>query len=103
MDYQELKVKTIAELREFATGVEGLTGYTQMRKDKLLETICEHLNIALHDQHRVVGVDKSALKREIRALKAKRDEALNQSDRAELVRARRKIHRLKRRLRRATV
>src|SRR3972149_10951959 len=45
MDFHELRVMTIAQLREVAEGVEGLTGYTQMRKNALLGHICRHLNI----------------------------------------------------------
>ena len=103
MDYHELVAMTIAQLREVAAGVEGLTGYTQMRKDKLLETVCEHLGIPLHEHHEVVGIDKAGLKKQIRALKVERGEALEKRDRAALKQVRRRIHKLKRSLRRATV
>ena len=103
MDYHELRAMTIVELREVAGGVEGLTGYTQMRKDKLLETVCEHLGIPLHEHHEVVGIDKAGLKQQIRALKVERGEALEKRDRAALKQVRRRIHKLKRSLRRATV
>ena len=62
MDYHELRAMTIAQLREVAAGVEGLTGYTQMRKEQLLETVCEHLGIPLHEHHEVVGINKAAIK-----------------------------------------
>ncbi len=103
MDFHELNGMTVAQLREVASGVEGLTGHTQMRKDKLLEAICEHLNIAMHEHHEVLGLAKAQIKRQIGALKARRDEALEKRDSGELKLVRRRIHRLKRKLRRATV
>jgi hypothetical protein len=103
MDFHELRVMTIGQLREVAEGVEGLTGYTQMRKNQLLEHICQHLNIPMHEHHDVVGVDKSSIKRQIRELKQQRDAALEAHDHEELRRVRRHIHRLKRQIRRATL
>jgi hypothetical protein len=103
MDFHELKVMTIAQLREVAEGVEGLTGYTQMRKQQLLEHICRHLHIEMHEHHDVVGINKGAIKRQIRELKRQRDAALEVRDHDQVKRVRRHIHRLKRRIRRATV
>ena len=103
MDFHELRLMTIAQLREVAEGIEGLTGYTQMRKQQLLEQICKHLNIQMHEHHDVVGIDKTTIKRRIRELKHQRDAALEQRDHDELKRVRRHIHRLKRKIRRATV
>jgi hypothetical protein len=103
MDYHELKHKTVAELREIAAGLEGLTGYTQMRKEQVLEAICRHQGIEMHAHHVVAGIDKASIKQNIRALKAKRDEAIAAHDGIALKRVRRKIHRLKRELHRATV
>jgi hypothetical protein len=103
MDFHELKVMTIGQLREVAEGIEGLTGYTQMRKQQLLAHICQHLNIQMHEHHDVVGVDKGTIKRQIQELKHQRDAALEAHDRSELRRVRRHIHRLKRQIRRATV
>ena len=103
MDFHELRLKTIDELREIAGGIEGLGGYTQMRKQDLLTQICQHLNIPMHDQHNVRGIDKVAVKRQIRQLKGQRDAALEAHDHDELKRVRRQIHRLKRQIRRAIV
>jgi hypothetical protein len=103
MDFHELKVMTIAQLREVAEGIEGLTGYTQMRKHQLLELICQQLNIQMHEHHDVVGIDKKGIKKKIRELKHQRDAALEAHDHEELRRVRRHIHRLKREIRRATV
>ncbi len=103
MDYHELKHKTVAELRDIAAGVEGVTGYTQMRKEQLLEAICRQQGIDMHEHHVAVGIDKTSIKQRIRALKAKRDEAIAGHDELALKRVRRQIHRLKRRLHQATV
>ena len=101
MDFHQLRVMTIAQLREVAEGVEGLTGYTQMQKNALLAHICRHLNIPMHDHREVVGVDKSTIKGQIRELKQQRDAAIAAHDKGELERVRRHIHRLKRRIRRS--
>jgi hypothetical protein len=103
MDYHELKLKTVAQLREVAQGIQGLEGSSQMRKDQLLHAICEHLKIEMHEHHEVVGVDKGSIKRRIQELKGERDAALAGRDSEAQRRARRQIHRLKRRLRRSTV
>jgi hypothetical protein len=103
MDYHELKHKTVAELREIAAGLEGLTGFTQMRKEQVLAAICRHQGIEMHEHHVATGIDKASIKQGIRALRAKRDEAIAAHDAVALKRVRRRIHRLKRRLHRAAV
>jgi hypothetical protein len=74
-----------------------------MHKTRLLQAICQQLNIEMHEHHDVIGIDKTAIKNRIRALKGERDAALASHDHVELKRVRRQIHRLKRRIRRATV
>lgn len=103
MDFHELRTKTIAELREVAEGIEELTGYTQMRKPQLLELICRHLGLEMHEHHDVVGIDKPGIKQEIRALRRRRDEVLAGADKSELPQIRHRIKRLKGSLRRSTV
>ncbi len=102
--FEQLKHKTVAELREMAKGNEheALQGYTQLNKDHLLIALSKALGIQ-HEHHQVVGVDKAAIKAQIREMKKKRDEALTAHDRAQLKVARRTIHRLKRRIHKATV
>ncbi len=102
--FEQLKHKTVAELREIAKGNEheALQGYTQLNKDHLLVALSKALGIQ-HEHHDVVGVDKAAIKARIREVKKKRDEALSARDRAQLKIARRTIHRLKRRISKATV
>jgi hypothetical protein len=102
--FEQLKHKTVAELREIAKGNEheALQGYTQLNKEHLLVALSNALGIQ-HEHHDVVGVDKAAIKARIREVKKKRDEALSAHDRAQLKIARRTIHRLKRRINKATV
>lgn len=103
--YDELKDKTLAELREIAAGVdnEAVKGYTQMNKDHLLPALCQALGIEAHEHHAVIGVDKTAIKTRIRALKKQRDEALAAHDPAKIKSTRSTIHSLKRQIRRAMV
>lgn len=102
--YEELKHKTVADLREIAKGIEhdAVQGYTQMNKDHLLSALSKALGIQ-HEHHDVVGVDKSAIKSRIRELKTQREAAIAAHDNAQLKVVRRTIHRLKRRIRKATV
>lgn len=103
--YEELKHKTVAELREIASGVEheAVQGYTQLNKDQLLPALCGALGVEMHAHHHVVGIDKTAIKTKIHALQKKRDDILASKDRAELKGVLRQIHDLKRQIRRATV
>ena len=103
--YEDLKSKTVAELREIAAGIDhsAVTGATQMRKDEVINAICEALNIDQVKHKEVVGIDKKAIKEQIKELKQKRNAALEARDGAELKKVRRKIHRLKRSMRRHMV
>jgi folylpolyglutamate synthase/dihydropteroate synthase len=102
MDFHELKGMTVAKLRGVAKEA-GITGSSQMRKDDLLKEICDQLKIEMHEHHEVVGVDKASIKRRIQALKEQRDVALDAHNHQELKDVRRQIHKLKRRIHRATV
>ena len=103
--HNELKHKTLAELRDIAKDIEheAVQGYTQLNKEHLVVAICKALNIDIHEHHVVVGIDKATIKSRIKALKTKRDAAITAHDRAELKKARRGIHRLKRQIHKATV
>jgi len=103
--YEELKHKTVAQLREIASGLEhdAVKGASQMNKEHLLATLCTALGIDMHTHHEVKGVDKSALKVKIRELKKQRDGALAAHDHKQLKSVRREIHHLKRMIHRATV
>jgi hypothetical protein len=97
--YEELKHKTIAELREIAKGIEhdAVQGYSQLNKDHLLPAICQALGIA-HDHH-VSGIDKDAIKAKMRELKTARTSALESGDRDRLKQLRRQLHHLNHQIR----
>ena len=102
--FEQLKHKTVAELREIAKGIEheAVQGYTQLNKDHLIVAISKALGIK-HEHHDVVGVDKAAIKSRIKELKKTRDEALAAHDHTQLKTVRRTLHRLKRQIHKATV
>ena len=102
--FEQLKHKTVAELRDLAKGIDhdAVHGYTQMNKDHLLIAISKALGIQ-HEHHAVVGVDKASIKSRLKELKKKRDDALTAHDSKELKMLRRTMHRLKRRIHKATV
>jgi hypothetical protein len=103
--FEELKHKTVIELREIAAGMpqEALKGHTQMNKEHLLKAICHALNIDMHAHREVVGVNKSEIKAQIRQLKKQREETIDAGDHDQLHMIRRRIHHLKRELHKATV
>jgi hypothetical protein len=103
--YKELKEKTVAELREIASGIEheAVKGYTQLNKEHLLVALCTALNLDMHEHHAAKGIDKTAIKKQIRELKTKRDSVLAAHDHKQLKDVRHQIHELRRKLRRAAV
>ena len=102
--YEQLKHMTLAELREMAKGIEheAVQGHTQMNKEHLIGALAKALGIQ-HEHHDVVGIDKASIKARIRQLKTQRAAAINAHDHAQLKVVRRTIHRLKRRIQKATV
>jgi hypothetical protein len=103
--FEELRKKTVAELREIAKGIdhEAVKGHTQMHKAGLLKALCTALNIETHGHHDVAGINKTELKSKIREFKKKRDEALAAHDHTQLKTIRREIHHLKRLIHRAAL
>ncbi len=103
--YQDLKHKTVAELREIASGIEheAVQGYTQMNKDHLIKAICTALKIDMHEHHVARLPEKTEIKKRIRALKKERDQAIADHDYDRLKRVRKEIKALKKKLRRAMV
>jgi DNA-binding IclR family transcriptional regulator len=99
--YEELRRKTLAELRDIAktSNREEVKGYSQMNKDHLLPALCAALGIEVHEHHVVTGIDKPAIKAKIRDLKAQRDQAIEAHDHARLHSVRRQIHRLNHQIR----
>jgi hypothetical protein len=103
--YEELKHKTVAELREIAKGIEheAVQGASQMNKDHVLVALCTALGLDMHAHHHAVGIDKAAIKLRIRALQKQRDTLLASKETRELSGVLRQIHALKRQIRRAMV
>jgi DNA-binding IclR family transcriptional regulator len=99
--YQELKQKTVAELRELARDLkhEAVQGYSQMNKERLLPALCRAFGIDMLEHHVVTGLDKSAIKAKIRELKQQRDHALDIHDHPSLKNIRRQLHALNHQLR----
>jgi hypothetical protein len=73
-----------------------------LNKPHLIGALAKALGIQ-HEHHEVVGVDKAGIKARIRQLKTQRESALAAHDHAQLKVVRRTIHRLKRRIHKATV
>jgi hypothetical protein len=102
--YEGLKKMTVAQLREIAkdTDHEAVKGYTQLNKEHLLKALCTAFKIDMRTHHQAVGIDKTAIKSKIKELKNKRDAAITEHNHKELKLVRHKIHRLKRKLHKAT-
>jgi len=96
--YEELKHKTVVELREIAQGVQhdAVKGYSQLNKEHLLVALSTALGVDMHAHRTHVGAEKLRIKNRIRDLKAKRAQALAAHDGAQVKAARRAIHNLKR-------
>ncbi|MCP5107323.1 MAG: hypothetical protein GY950_28305 [bacterium] len=103
--YEELKKKRVTQLREIAAEIEheAVQGYTQLNKEHLLEAVCKALNIDMHEHHVVVGINKAGIKAQIKAFKQRRDEANAANDQAQFKFYLRQIHKLKRKIHKATV
>jgi hypothetical protein len=99
--YEELRGKTVAELREIAKGLsnEEVQGYSQMNKDHLLPALCHVLGVDTHEHHVVSGIDKAGIKAKIRMLKQERDRALAAHDHGSLRNIRREMHHLNHQIR----
>jgi hypothetical protein len=92
--YEDLKKKTIAELRDIARGVqhEAVQGFTQMNKEHLLPALCRALGIDAREHHVAHGEVKSVARARMHELKKQRQAALEAGDRAALKAIRREYH-----------
>ena len=99
--YEELKKKTVAELREIAkdAGHDTVQGYTQMNKEHLLPALCKALGIEAHEHHAAALARKATVKAQMRELRAARAKALAGGDDALLHSLRRQYHALNHSLR----
>jgi DNA polymerase/3'-5' exonuclease PolX len=101
LTYEQLKIKTVAELRDIAKDLshEAVQGYSQMNKEHLLPALARALGIDMRQHHDVVGIDKAGIKARMRELKQERDRALEAHDAERLHALRRQMHRLNRQIR----
>ena len=99
--YEELKRKTIQELRDIAKDVQhdAVQGFSQLNKEHLLPALCKALGIDTHGHHHVEGIDKAGIKAKMQELKKRRDTALEAHDHDALKSVRRQLHRLNRQIR----
>ena len=105
--YEELKKKTVEDLREIAKGLgeDSVKGYTQLNKEHLLPAVCKALGIDVHKHphHEATGIDKAKIKARMHALRAEKQKALEAKDPARLRAIRREYHHLNRKIRAASV
>jgi DNA-binding IclR family transcriptional regulator len=101
MTYEDLKKKTVAELRDMAKGLthDAVQGYTQMNKEHLLPALCKALGIEHAHHHVEASFDKSKIKARMKTLRAERDKALEAHDSAKLKVIRTELHTLNHRIR----
>ena len=99
--YEELKAKTVQELRDIAKDLkhDAVQGFSQMNKEHLLPALCKALGIDTYGHHHVEGIDKAGIKAKMRELRKQRDTALEAQDHDMLKSVRRQIHRLNRQIR----
>lgn len=99
--FEQLKKMTVAQMRDIAKGIESdeVKGYTQLNKEHLLMALCRALKIDIHPHKKKAAASKGNVKTKIRALKARRDEALQKADKAAFRSILQELRRLKRRSR----
>ena len=99
--YEELKRKTVAELREMAKEIQhdAVQGASQMNKEHLLPALCRALGIEAHEHHVAALADKSRIKSAMRQLKIDRAKAVSAHDHDKVHSLRRHYHHLNHELR----
>ena len=101
MDYNEIKKMTAVKLREvIAAKFPDEKGLVGLKKEQLVDLLASKLGIDKH-AHGAVGIDKTAIKQKIRALKKQRAELEASGNAAKLREIRHAIHKQKHILRRA--
>ncbi len=99
--YEDLRKKTLAELRDIAKDLqhESVQGYSQMNKDHLLPALCTALGIDAHVHHAAHGEAKLAARARLKELRGLRAAALAAHDHETLKVVRREYHHLNHELR----
>jgi protein-arginine kinase activator protein McsA len=96
-----LEKMTAKEMREIAMAIPGITGVHGMNKEELLAAIKKERGIADDKTGRKKSGEIRELKRRIKDLKARRQAALDASDKKMATIYRRRISRLKKKTHRA--
>ena len=101
--YEELDKMTVAQLREVAEALDSddLEGFKSLHKAPLLQLLCTVLGVDPHEHSTLAGIDKTAIKGQMRELRVARKAAIKAGDHKELKMVRRKLHSLNRMIRRA--
>jgi cell division protein FtsX len=102
MDYHELEKMTVNRLREEAKKFPDVKGVAGMKKDELVHILVERMGIAVPEKKEKsapVPIDKSALKARITELQTAKVSARAEHNRQRANLLRRRIHSMKRRLR----
>jgi len=98
MELKDLQKMTVNDLREMARKYEDVTGTIGMKKDQLVDILCQKMGI--ERKHSLPkGIGRKSMKERIKALKGHRDAALGAHDPKALKRARTLIRRTKHHLR----
>jgi hypothetical protein len=99
--YEELRKKTVAELRDIAKDIhhDAVQGFSQMNKEHLLPALCKALGIDAHEHHVAALAEKSRIKATMRALKIDRAKALSAGEVDKAAALRRHYHHLNHTLR----
>jgi hypothetical protein len=102
MTFEELRKKSVSELRDIAKDLkhEAVQGYTQLNKEHLLPAVCKALGIDAHPHHHIEeAFNKGDIKARMRRLRAERDKALEAHDSTKLKLLRHELHALNHRIR----
>jgi len=98
MELHDLEKKTVNELREMAHQYDDVKGVIGMKKDALIDILCDKMGI---EKKKALpkGIGRKALKSKIASLKEARDVALKAGDPKALKRARTLMRRTRHKLR----
>jgi hypothetical protein len=105
MEYHELEHMTVVKLREEAKKFDDVKGATGMKKEELVALLAEKYGLEKPEhkpkKKKAKGkmLDKDHIKAKIVELKALRDEARTKNNHKQTATLRRRIHQLKRRMR----
>ena len=94
MDLKTLERMTVVKLREEGLKIADLSGVRAMNREALIRAIAGALQIDLGARRRG-GAGKAAVKKQVRELKAKIADAIQNKNASELKKLRRQVKRLK--------